>query len=318
MCILTERPELCSGFGQYHSESTSPLVPIKWAEIQHMVDAPPTIDKSESRWWIPSSAMTRKKANAKEADGDYWALWADIDHFPPTLEQLAAVANMITRGGCFETYTSKSATLHNQKARILIPLAKPLRWNDWQLCQEVLNDKLQEANVTPDRANEGIVQLCFLPNCGEYFQSISVRSSHRANALSLFNGAVQKKIRAKNEAQQLDRQRFIELEAKRLKMLQSGSQSLIQAFNTAFTVEEILVRGGYEQRGNSFRHPNSQSGSFSAGIKDERVFSLSSSDPLHTGSGGGSHDAFSVYCVLFHNDDTQSALTEFGKWRSGQ
>ena len=41
-----------------------------------------------------------------------------------------------------------------------------------------------------------------------------------------------------------------------------------------------------------------------------RVNTLSSSDPLYTG--GGAHDAFSVFCTLFHDGDITAALKEAG------
>ena len=37
----------------------------------------------------------------------------------------------------------------------------------------------------------------------------------------------------------------------------TGRPSLIDAFNEAYTVDEILLQAGYDQRGHTFRHPAS-------------------------------------------------------------
>jgi hypothetical protein len=90
-----------------------------------------------------------------------------------------------------------------------------------------------------------------------------------------------------------------------------GKVKPIDAFNAAFMVEEILLSNGYAQRGSDFRHPASESGNYSASVRDGRVYSLSPSDPLYTrDQSNGSHDAFSAYAVLEHGGDTTSAIKE--------
>jgi len=106
---------------------------------------------------------------------------------------------------------------------------------------------------------------------------------------------------------------------KRSERLTQGFKSPIEAFNTAYLVEEILEQAGYDQRGDQFRHPNSESGSFSASVQNRRVHTLSSADPLWTGGGGvGAHDAFSVFTVLYHGGDRTKAIKDAcNKWLDG-
>lgn len=107
-------------------------------------------------------------------------------------------------------------------------------------------------------------------------------------------------------------------EAIRAANVGSGMQSLIHAFNAAYSVEDILVQAGYDQRGKHFRHPNSETGSFSASVKDGRVHTLSSADPLYTGGGGGgAHDPFSAFEALFHQGARGSAQSGSGAASKG-
>jgi hypothetical protein len=93
----------------------------------------------------------------------------------------------------------------------------------------------------------------------------------------------------------------------------TSSSRLINEFNKCFTFEDILLPAGYEQHGNRFRHPNSESGQFSADIKDGRISTFSTKDPLY--SEEGAHDVFSAFTVINHRGDLNSALKDAGdRW----
>lgn len=105
--------------------------------------------------------------------------------------------------------------------------------------------------------------------------------------------------------------------AKRTALKLSDAPDLIGAFNLVYTPQDWLIKAGYAQKGNSFRHPNSETGNFSGCVKTDangllRVNSLSLSDPLYTGKAGGAHDAFSTFCTLFHGGDRNAALKDAG------
>ncbi len=85
----------------------------------------------------------------------------------------------------------------------------------------------------------------------------------------------------------IEQKKAQEKAAKRKANIQDKKGGLIQVFNDAFAIEEILILAGYEQCGDTFMHPESESGSYSASVKDGRVHTLSSSDPLFTGGEGG-------------------------------
>lgn len=297
-----------SGFGASHSEKSRPYTTINLAGIRTLVDNPVCVDKLQAQWFIPSTLPTRT-FKEQEMRGEFWMLWADLDQNPPGLE---AVADLIRPLECdYEIYTSRSATLEIPKFRILIPLAQPLSGKRWSLCQEILNDLLEQANATPDRANERCGQLCFLPNKGAYYEAAVRRDNVFLDAAHVWADRLQEKEAALRKHEQAIEERRSQARERKASASISGEPNLIDVFNAQYPVEDILLQAGYEQRGNRFRHPQSQSGSFSASVQDRRVNSLSTADPLYS-KGQGAHDAFSAYTVLFAGGDSGRALRQAG------
>lgn len=316
-------PLFCSGYGQFHTnevgkENRKPYVQITLEEIRQLVDTPQQVDKSKAHWVIPSTLLSRT-FKKQEAHGVFWMLWADVDQSTRGLIAIAEIIESSITGCDYEIYTSKSATQDNQKCRILIPLNKSLSGSDWVICQQNLNDKLESNGIIPDRASERPAQLCYLPNRGEYYDRKSKRNG------ALFDPSLEWAIEIINtqdeiahKAAELERLSN-EAKSKREELKSNfGTKSsalpdLISSFKQAHTVQDILLQAGYVQRGDTFRHPHSESGSYSASVKNGRVHSLSSNDPLFTGGGGGgAHDAFSAFQILNHNDVRDAALKDAG------
>ncbi len=182
------------------------------------------------------------------------------------------------------------------------------------MCQKVFNERLAAHGIEPDTKSEGAGQLLYLPNhLGDYYETRSARTGQCFDPMTTWADRIAKK-RQELEAAATDLQRRRD-EAKKRKEARShlGDSSPISAFNAAFSVGDILIQAGYDQDGNRdcYRHPRSETGSFSASVKDERVYTLSSADPLYT-DGNGAHDAFSAFCVLFHGGDQSKAIKDAG------
>jgi hypothetical protein len=311
-------PKLTSGYGQFHTNDFDPKKPekrltpyasIDLAGIRAKVDNPQIVDKTKAQWLIPSTLPSRTFAK-QEQDGEFWMLWADLDADPKPISEVGSILRQtIIPGNDFELYASKSAREDFQKARIIIPLTKPLSGADWMLCQELLGDKLAAAGIAPDRAAERPGQLCYLPNRGAYYEARSAREGVCLDPMTAWAGEIATKRQAlEDAAAALQREAKAAAERREALML-TDSPDTIGAFNRAYTVQDILQRAGYGQRGDTFRHPNSESGSYSASVKNGRVHSLSSSDLLYTSGGGvGAHDAFSAFAVLWAGDDMTTAL----------
>jgi hypothetical protein len=280
-----------SGIGQFHTnepdkENRKPYRTINFKQIQTLVDNPQQCDKARAQWFIPSTLPSRNFGR-QEQQGEFWALWADLDndpkdpnYSPPTLHVIEAIVLFLLDECNYELYNSRSATVDMQKARILVPLSKPLSGSDWMLAQTVLNDKLNELGITPDRATERAAQLCYLPNRGAFYGSLSKRDGACFDPLAVWQSEMT------THRDQLAAQRLILETAKnaatkrKTNMMLSDAPNLIGAFNLAYTPDEWMIQAGYDQHGNSFRHPNSQTGNFSATVKADisgvlRVNSLS-------------------------------------------
>ncbi len=303
---------LCSGFGQFHSnESTAqtkkPYTTITFADIQRLIDQPQQVDKSQAQWLIPSTLLSRN-FKSQEQQGEFWFLWADLDEQPPAINDLGELI-FTTFNSDYEVYTSASATKEKPKSRVLIPLNKPLFGTDWVLAQACLNDCLQANDIKPDRATERAAQLCYLPNEGKYYQSDSCRDGDYFEPLVYFSDAIEQKKKALLTLELNVKRNIEQAKVKRHNRTINGFESPIDEFNNLYPIEDILIQAGYEQKGNAFRHANSQSGSYSASVKNKRVNALSNTDPLCS-NGNGAHDAFSAFKILFHGDDNSAALKD--------
>ncbi|WP_371185061.1 hypothetical protein [Thalassotalea maritima] len=298
---------LCSGYGPYHTDKKSPLIGVTFEHIQNLVDSPQQVSKENSLWAIPSSLFTRD-SNKQSIDGSYYFLWADIDESHYSINELANIVG--TLDCCFELYTTKSSIIEKPRFRILIPLPYPITMVNWVLSQKCLSTFLQTHSIITDKCAERPTQLCYLPNRGEHYDSISERAKALFD-INIWQGQMVHFQEEEKRREQTSIQRMHEKTQLRQASSYAQETSLIDQFDKDYPVEKILLMKNYEQLGaDKFRHPASESGSFSARVLDGRVHSLSNADPLF--SEEGAHDSFSAFTVLFHNGDIDRALKDAG------
>lgn len=317
-------PTMASGHGKTYTNKENakhprPLVPVTFSEIQSTVDNPPSRPKDKAQWVIPSTLMMRDHA-AQAERGEFWMLWADLDKDPQPIDVVQTRLVALLGGAAqYEIYLSRSATEGNQRAHILIPLDKPLCGVDWVAAQVVLNTKLTEAGLVPDISNQGAGGLYYLPNRGEHYASLSQRTCAFFDPMVHWAAELEKNQR---DAADAAARALAEKEAARARRAARTDcgPSLIDAFNADYTFSDILIPKDYDQKGDTFRHPKSESGSYSASVKDGRICSLSTADPLHkTERVPGTdaeklraHDVFSSFVVLHHDGDQDAALKDAG------
>jgi hypothetical protein len=307
--------QMVSGIGADHTDKYGKeYLTIGWDAITALVDKPQQVDKAQAQWLIPSSHKTRT-FKEQEQHGQYYCLWVDLDDKPQSLYNIENHLLILLSGCDYELYNTSSATVGNQKARALIPLNKPLSFMDWRIAQQLLNDKLEALGIKPDRAAERAAQLCYLPNKGKFYGSRSSRNDLFFDPMQTWTSEINTK-RDELEAVQAEINKAKQLAIEKRSTLKlSDAPNLIAAFNLAYTPQELMSTHGYDQHGNSFRHPNSGSGNYTATVRADsgvwRVNTLSSADPLWT-DGQGAHDAFSCFKVLVHNGDHSAALIDAG------
>ncbi len=318
--------KFASGIGKYYTNNPATknpkgLLTIGFGGIKNLIDKPQVVDKSQAQWLIPSTYPSRMLED-QEAHGEYGLLWADFDDkcTPPLNEVEKVIIEFIHDGytACdYELYSSKSAKPNHHKARLLIPLETLLNCSDWKICQSILRDKLEDKGIKSDPTAEGAAQLLYLPNRGEHYETLSSRNDLFFNPVEAWAKEIQAKrdelIQQEEELKVLH-EKSIERKAS---LSLSTTPNLIEAFNASFTPQELMVAAGYAQWGNCFRHPNSESGNYSASVKPDihgvlRVHTLSSSDPLYVEGSKSGHDAFSVFTVLNHGGDKNAATKNAG------
>ncbi len=324
--VALDQIEMVSGYGQYHTndfdpdkpdKKLAPYVKIKWSEITSMAKTPPSVSKEEGQWFIPSTLASRR-FKAQEADGDYWVLCFDFDENTRSLDEVVqAIDDAIGIGVEIVTYTSRSATKDLFKCRALIPLKVGLSYQVYKAVLTIINDSLDALGFKTDRALERAGQVVYLPNKGAIYEY-----GHCEGELFNPEYMLAKKLQVycterqiKHQTAQIEREaRNTQALAKRQAITTSKYTRPIDAFNDTYTVDEMLTKAGYDFDGvSNYRHPRSESGSYSASVLNGRVFSLSPNDPLHTAdASNGAHDAFSAFCTLFHGGDQNAAITDAG------
>lgn len=309
---------MVSGFGKYatdHGGATpEALTAISFAGIRALIDNPAKgVPKDSAQWCIPSLHASRK---GQAEHGRFAMLWLDIDEpSGRTIEQTAEIVGAIVEGCDFEIYASRSATEAKQKCRVLVPVSAELTPSHWMLASDMLREKMAAAGVETDPATKKPGQVLYLPNAGDFYATANQRSGDLFQPLRDWAGEIaERKAALEQQEAELAKAQEAAKQARQA-LTQSrtaqGFKSPIDAFNAAYTVADILLQHGYQQRGNTFMHPDSQTGSYSATVKNGRVHALSTSDPLHT-DGAGAHDAFSAFEVLAHGGNRAAALRDAG------
>ena len=298
---------LCSGFGQYHTDSNTrngPLAELSPHQVRLMVENPPCCAKEKAQWFIPSTLKTRNKQHQLDK-GNFYALWADCDEMSTkTLSDLKNAVEAATGAAEALIYTSKSATPDNLKSRVIIILSEPVSGAHFQYGQRVLNDFLERAGIEPDRANESANQICYLPNRGAVYEFRIIEGA--PFSLSVWGDEVAA-IKADEEAAEKRLKQQREASAKKLRQrLESGSKSPVDAFNAAYDVALMLDTYGYRRRGNRWLSPYSESGTAGVVIKGNRWITSHSSDVAAGLDKSG--DAFDLLVHFEYSGDFNAAI----------
>ena len=296
----------CAGFGQFFSEKRGDQYQgFSFQDICTMAQSPQAVEKGEAAWAIPSTLKSRE-FKVQESAGQYLWCWMDFDSEPAPLSVIADAIQHKTMATALH-YTSRSAKPEKQKSRLIMPLVAIVHYQRWRLYQEGLANWLEVQGFIPDRVALRAAQLCYLPNRGEYYQSILNKGAMLDPAI-VFAGEIMAIKQAEQKAQIETQERMRQAAQRRSEFKASGRESIIDWFNNCYSTEDVLLQAGYTQRGKHFRHPASESGGYSASVKEGRVFTLSEADPLWSGL-KGSHDAFSAFAALFFNGDQSAAAS---------
>jgi hypothetical protein len=303
----------CMGRDKCHTDSGAEDMPtMDLDEVRAMVDTPIQVPKGKAPFILASSLPTRAWS-AQKARGEFIMLWADIDKGNVDLGSLTGVLSGLLSDCDYEIYSSRSATKDDKRWRIILPLTAPISFQDWEQASELLNDAFDMVGIPPDRSSEKAGQPCFLPNRGTYYESLSKREGVLFDPLAMWGTEIAQRIAEAEASWRRKLEEKAKRDEERSKKQVDMSDTPINVFNQEYTVEDVLIDAGYDNKPGTdhWRHPGSESGSYSARVWPDtgRVSTLSTRDPLHN-PGGHAHDSFSAFAAIFHDNDTEAAIRD--------
>ena len=309
---LSSVPLVC-GSGKFHTANPNAKHPkpyggISLVEIEQLLKHPESVEKERGRWCIFSSHISKlsRDHEHQRQNGLYHAVWLDIDVHTEkrAIQDFLALLGV----GYYLLYSTRSSTENKQKWRVIIPLCEPVKADLFGMITGVLNDRLEQSNITPDRASERPAQVCYLPNKGDYYD-------YHINHAELFNWQV---LNAEIEAKQhKERLKLEELKRQQehsrqhaIERMATGTESPIDAYNLSYPIEQNLAYYGYTKRGKKWLSPNSESGQAGVSVKDEKWFSSHGSDSGigQPTSGGCCGDSFDLFVWYEHNGNRNAAI----------
>ncbi|HAR96716.1 MAG TPA: hypothetical protein DCR97_12265 [Deltaproteobacteria bacterium] len=210
----------------------------------------------------------------------------------------------ILPGKRFLAYLTKSATPENQKCRVILGYSSLCPGDDHVLVEQILNDRLQKAGITPDRKTEQAGQICYLPNAGDFYDH-HLEQGEPLDLIKDLGDELNAKRILRIEAEQRRQQQRVEARRKAEERLASGIGSPIDAYNAANPIEDVLESYGYKKKGDRYLSPNSSSGTPGVSVKDGRWISSHGSDEATIGKSG---DAFDLFVFFDHRGDFDAAM----------
>jgi hypothetical protein len=314
----SEAPQLAHKYG--HDYETATLGDVFGMK-------PASVDKSRAPAMIPSGyfAFNARTHDVQQKRGSFVALTGDIDEGSPSIDMVEqAVRGFAGDDVAVLIYSSSSATADMKKWRVVIPLAKPCTFAQWEELQHVFFGFMEGQGLKMDWALARAAQPVYLPNVPANKRSADgepmfhERLATDGAGLTLSHPVVatcletlrENKARADAAAEQAK----AKARAKTMERQASGDASPVDEFNKAYTVEEMLQSNGYtEGPRNNWRSPYQSSKTFATRSYGDHWVSLSESDVtaglgIKCQKGGCSGDAFDLFCHFEHGGDTKKAV----------
>lgn len=306
---------------------------ITLGEIFAAVDRPTASQKESAKGIIPSSYASPDARDfaVQREKGVFQILAADIDTGNVPLERIeAAVEAAFGADVASVIYSTSSATIDNNKWRVIAPLAEPLPYDTWALAQRAFFDILRSHDIVPDTALERAAQVIYLPNVKP--ENLGQDGAPIHYKISLAEGlpvdlsreplgeAIQRLAEAREAAEAARTADRAAMTLKRALRAAVGKRSPIERFNVENPLEDVLVKYGYEQKhagSCDWRSPLQTSSSFATRVYLEPDgggwMSLSGSDAeaglgAPTALGHRFGDAFDLFVHFEHNGDRTTAL----------
>jgi hypothetical protein len=301
-----------AGIRQSRLQSGAAYGSISPAAIAALARNPPSVDKLEGLWFLPSTyrAHDARQHEAQRLRGAFHMLVLDIDTGDLPLDDLRGALKKVIGPASYLIYATKSASLANRKWRALVPVAIPVKGHEYEQVAGEFMVRMEEAShgrLVLDRAATRAGQVYFLPNRGEFYE-FEIEDGdllYNPPALTICVEPVTVPPALGVQAQK-----------QTAKTARSGDNSPIKNFNEAHDLVELLLRYGYVRDGQSFdfRSPLQTTQSFATRIYPEtgKWVSQSGSDAA-AGLGKAKDgyvygDSFDIYAHFEHTGNVPKAI----------
>jgi hypothetical protein len=310
---------------------------ITWREILDLVREPQAKEKSEADFFIPSTyrAHDGRAHDAQRERGVFRMLAIDIDRGNPPMDRVReAITDILGDVGCV-IYSSSGASAENRKWRVLLPISGTISGEQYEAAQSAFFELLHLDGIHPDGALARCGQPIYLPNVpiarrnadltpAFYQHSItrgpSVVLDDASPIVQEVNRRAEQHRLAAEAADASRRARDAERAERRTKF--PDDVNPVDAFNLAYSIEDMLDRYQYERQGSSahYRSRYQTSPSYATQNFGTHWVSLSGSDAA-AGIGrsknisGNSYcwgDAFDLLVHYEHGGDFTAAVRAYG------
>ena len=322
--MTNKLPTFCGGIGQQYTEELG----LEYRDydmmyiLRDLLPNPPSVDKSKAQWAIFSTHKSRS-IEAQKKNGQYLALWADIDEGNPTLDQVKSAIGSIVGNSLMAIYSTRSynEAAGKRKWRIILPITLldtscAITGVSYSLIQETLNNLLEKNGLIPDRVNERLNQLCYLPNKGEeYHYAFNQAECFNYNKSETFLKEMIE-LSERHQAERVEMEKKLKAGRERAAArVASGECSVIDAVNQYYDLPTILESYGYKVKNGRYLSPLSSSGIAGVSIDNTgavpKWLSQHGSDREFFGRGKG--DVFDLICAFDYGHDRDRALRELGE-----
>lgn len=331
-----------SGNGQKHTHAITlkdgrknpfykagqPYTPITLDRVSAMVADPSSLDKEQALWFIPSTycEYDARCHDVQRERGMFHCLPVDIDDNNLSLADVQAAVRAVIGDASALYYSTRSAKADDRKWRVLITLAAPVIGADYKDTQDALFDLLEQESggvLIPDRALNRAAQLVYLPNrsnSGFYEFALPDASAPLLELTPDCAIMVKRKTNAeaRRQAHQEAKAAAERRAAKRKAEGAGGDGSVIERYNAAHCIADLLVRYGYERDGrtNDWRSPFQTTGSYATEDYGDYWVSLSGSDAsagvgAQTRNGNRYGDAFDLFVQYEHGGDFTAGVRAY-------